>query len=208
MIKIVRAADDDGHVGIFQQGLLAPEIILHSGVLMGGDVVRPDVQEDAVAEMLTVGAMHLVGLAADLGGDDGQLMCPGLGEELLHLQRFRGGEMGGDYLAAHVVLHTGEQTGLLPGDGLHDGVGHIGGGGFALGAGDAHQGEGVRGVVVEPLGCQALGLAHVTDQQGGERAVRLHLLGHVAHGAGLLRFEQVFGLEAVALADEQVSGLD
>ena len=85
-------------------------------------------------------------------------------------------------------------------------MGHIGGGGFALGAGDAHQGEGIGGPVIEPLGRQALGLAHIADDEGGERAARLLFLGHIAHGAGLPGFEKVLGFEAVALADKQVTG--
>ena len=116
--------------------------------------------------------------------------------------------MGGDHFAAHIPLHAGEEAGLLPGNGIHDGVGHVGSGGFALGAGDAHQLEGVGGVVIEPPGGKALGLAHIADQDGGERAFFVLFLGHIAYGSGLLCLEQIFGLEAVALADEQIPGTD
>ena len=174
---------------------------------MGGDVVGADVQENAVAEVLTVGAVDLVGLAADLGGDYGQLALPGLGKELLHFQRLGGGQMGVGHLTAQVMLHAGEKAGLGTGHSVHNGAGHIGGGGFSLGAGDAHQGKGTGGVVIEPLGGQALGLARIADQNGGQIALQL-LLGQVTHGSGLLGLGQVLGLKAVALADEQVTGFD
>ena len=208
IVKIVGAAHYHGHIRVFQQCLLAMQIVLHSGMLVGGNVVRPDIQKCPIIKMLAIHPMHLIGLAAHLQRDNRHVVLTRLCKQLLQFQRFRRGQMGADHLAAHIPLLAGQQPGFTAGHGVHHRPGHVDRSGFSLGARNAHQLKAVCGMVVKPHGGKTLGLAHIAHQNGGQGRALDFFLCKIAHGAALPRHFQIFRFESVALADEQIAGND
>ena len=167
-VKLGRLPADHGPAAVFQQLELALQILLHGGVLLGGDVVLAEIQEHADVEVLAIDPLHLIRLAGYLGGHIRQAVIPGLGKQPLQVQGLRRGQMGVHVRASAVASGGGAEAHGPARQGVGDGLDHIGGGGFPLGAGDADKGQAVGGVVVKPPGRQALGLADVGDPDAGE----------------------------------------
>ena len=207
-VKIGGVAADNGRLAVFQQRDLAGKIVLHGGMLPLADMVGADVQKYAEIKVLAVDAADLIGLTGDLRGGNAQSVVADQGQHTLEIQGFRRGQVGQLCITAHIVLHTAEQPRAAAGHGIHHLMGHAGGGGLALGAGDTDEGQGSGGMIVEPLRRQALGLAHIGNRQAGESRAFDGLGRHVANGTALGGHLQIFRLEAVALADEQIAGLD
>ena len=62
-VKLGRLPADHGPAAVFQQLELALQILLHGGVLLGGDVVLAEVQEHPDVEVLAIDPLHLIRLA-------------------------------------------------------------------------------------------------------------------------------------------------
>ena len=93
-MKLRRFPTEYGAVAVFQKAELALQILLHGGVLLGGDVILAEIQKYADVEMLAVDPLHLIGLAGHFGSHVVQAVIPRLGKEPLEVERFRRGEMG------------------------------------------------------------------------------------------------------------------
>ena len=204
-VKLGRLPADHGPAAVFQQLELALQILLHGGVLLGGDVVLAEIQEHADVEVLAIDPLHLIRLAGYLGGHIRQAVIPGLGKQPLQVQGLRRGQMGVHVRASAVASGGGAEAHGPARQGVGDGLDHIGGGGFPLGAGDADKGQAVGGVVVKPPGRQALGLADVGDPDAGDVHPGKVRLRQGADGSLPPGHGQILRLEAVALADKQVA---
>ena len=68
-VIIVGITADDTHFAILQQIDLAPQIVLHGGMLVVGDMIGSDVQENAVVKGLIINTIHIVSLTGDLGSN-------------------------------------------------------------------------------------------------------------------------------------------
>ena len=175
-------------------------------MLLGGDVVLTEIQEHADIEMLAIDPLHLVRLTGYLGGHIRQAMVPGLGKQPLQIQRLRRGQVYVHIRTAAIPPGGGAEARGTACQGVGNGLDHIGGGGLALGAGDADKGQAVGGLVVEPAGRQALRLAHIRHPDAGDIHPGKVCLRQGAHGPPAPGHFQVFRLEAIALADKQVAG--
>ena len=113
--------------------------------------------------------------------------------------------MGVHVRAAAVASGGGAEAHGPARQGVGDGLDHIGGGGFPLGAGDADKGQAVGGIVVKPPGRQALGLADVGDPDAGDVHPGKVRLRQGADGSLPPGHGQILRLEAVALADKEVA---
>ena len=204
-VKLGRLPADHGPAAVFQQLELALQILLHGGVLLGGDVVLTEVQEHPDVEVLAIDPLHLIRLAGYLGGHIRQAVIPGLGKQPLQVQGLRRGQMGVHVRASAVASGGGAEAHGPARQGVGDGLDHIGGGGFPLGAGDADKGQAVGGIVVKPPGRQALGLADVGDPDAGDVHPGKVRLRQGADGSLPPGHGQILRLEAVALADKEVA---
>ena len=199
-----------------EKGGLAGAVLVIVRVLGGADVVGGEVEEQGGVELDARHPVELHGLRGHLHDHVGAARLLHLGEALVQLQRLRGGIPG---VAEHLVpdegAHGADHAGLMARGG-ENGAEDIGGGGLALGAGDADDGQPVGGVAIEGGGQQGQrdpAVFHLNDG-GAPRAVHrvLHyycggpLSGHggdeivaVRPGAGQ-RHEQALrpGLPGVA----------
>ena len=129
-------------------------------------------------------------------------------EVALQIQRLWGGEFGG--AALHTVVgDDGGQNGALPvalcgQPGVQHGFQVVGGGGLALGAGNAGNGELPGGVTVGQIRQQAHGGADVGDlNAGGGAPLGVGLLAHIGKGPPLQGLGQIGPLEGLPLAEKE-----
>ena len=145
--RVVRIAHGGG--ALAEQGGFAGAVFVEVGVLRAADVVRGQVQKQSRGEGEAVDPLQLHGLGGDLHH---HMRAPGAGhlaERLVQGDGLRGGvEAAGQLLAADVRTQGADHTGLVPRGG-EDIPEHMGGGGFALGAGNGNEGEGLLRVAVK-----------------------------------------------------------
>ena len=159
------------HIAALEQLSLPAAVLLKGLVLAGANMIRRKVGEHAhivvharhtVHHQTLTGHFHQCGVAAGIQK---------LPEGLLQLVAFRGG-VGGVLVASHIVDAVGADHAYLAACGLQHAFDHVGGGGLALGTGDADHGH-LTGRVTEEVGAhQCHGIA-----------AALHLdHGHPGHG--------------------------
>ena len=141
-------------------------------------MVLTEVQEHPDVEVLAIDPLHLIRLAGYLGGHIRQAVIPGLGKQPLQVQGLRRGQMGVHVRASAVASGGGAEAHGPARQGVGDGLDHIGGGGFPLGAGDADQGQLPVRVAEEISRHKGQGPAGVRNKDIGQP---LHRVG--GHGA-------------------------
>lgn len=92
-------------------------------------------------------------------------MGQGIGEALLQLQTFRRGKVGFGAFAAGVHFHGGKDGGAVAEGGIQNILDEVGGGGFALGAGEPDEGELFGRVAVVFGGQDGKGPADIADEE-------------------------------------------
>ena len=137
--------------------------------------------------------------------------APGVGhlpQQLLQLEGLRRGALRGEHLAADHVLDGADQPHLRPGLLLQNTLDEIGGGGLAAGAGHAHHGQLLGGMV------KAVGSHHRQRPPGVRhpdegRAVLRHLFAQDAHRALFPRHGDIFVTVCrhTGDGDEQIAAL-
>ena len=207
LLKAVGAAADDGEFAVFHQLQLALEVILKAFVLQRADVVLRKIEEQPNGEGNTVDPLLLVRLGGDLHRQVADAVGQGIGEALLQLQAFRRGKVGFGAFAAGVHFHGGKDGGAVAEGGIQNILDEVGGGGFALGAGEPDEGELFGRVAVVFGGQDGKGPADIADEES-RGGIVIGLLRHIAGGAGFQRLLQVLRLEIQALADEKGAGGD
>ena len=157
---------DDAQAAPLEQLALPAAVFLKAGVLAGADVVGGKVGEHP---HVVVDAPHPVHHQALAGHFHHHRVTPGVhkgAEDLLQLVALGGG-VGGVLVAAHVVHAVGADHAHLAPGGFQHAADHVGGGGLALGAGDADHGH-LAGRVAEQVGAhQGHGMAaagHLEDR--------------------------------------------
>jgi hypothetical protein len=161
----------DADVAPLEQLALPAAVLLKGLVLAGADVVRRKVREDADVVVDARHAVHHQALAGHFHQRHITACIHELAEGLLQLVAFGGGVCG-LLMASHEIDAVGADHAHLFAGGFQHALDHVGGGGLALGAGDADHGH-LPGRVAEEVA------AH---QRHGIAAV-LHLHnGHVRHG--------------------------
>ena len=161
----------DADVAPLEQLALPAAVLLKGLVLAGADVVRRKVGEDADVVVDARHAVHHQALTGHFHQRHITACIHELAEGLLQLVAFGGGVCG-LLMAAHEIDAVGADHAHLFAGGFQHALDHVGGGGLALGAGDADHGH-LPGRVAEEIA------AH---QRHGIAAV-LHLHnGHVRHG--------------------------
>ena len=157
---------DDAQAAPLEQLALPAAVFLKGGVLAGADVVGGQVGEHP---HVVVDAPHPVHHQALAGHFHHHRVTPGVhkgAEDLLQLVALGGG-VGGVLVAAHVVHAVGADHAHLAPGGFQHAADHVGGGGLALGAGDADHGH-LAGRVAEQVGAhQGHGMAaagHLEDR--------------------------------------------
>ena len=113
-------------------------------------------------------------MGGDLHDHVGAAALPHLGKQPLELKGLRCGPLRGDDPVADHVLVGADEAHLGAGLLLQDGLEKIGGGGLAVGAGDAHHGHGVRRMAEEVGAHHRQGPAGVRHPD--ERHIPLRLL--------------------------------
>ena len=176
-------------------------------MLQRADVVLRQIEEQAGGKRHPIDTLLLVRLRGNLHGKVPDAVGEGIGKALLQLQRFRGGEMRFGALAAGIHFHGGKNSGAPSQRDIQNAFDEVRGGGFALGAGQADEGELLGGAAVVFRRQHRKRPAGIADQQGGGGR-RITLLRQIAGGALLQRALQVFGAEVQPLADEKRAGSD
>lgn len=179
-------------------------------MLDGGDVVQADVQEAGGGEAGAQGAVVLQRLAGHLHGEVGDAGRHRVGKVPLEIQGLRRGEVGLEALRAVVGVDGGDDAALRPAllrqILIQDILQIIGGGGLALGAGDADDRQEPGGMAVVPVGQGGHHLAHVGHQDAGQIHGRVGGLAHIGHRAPLGGLGQIGLLEVGALAQKESAG--
>ena len=173
------------------------------------DMILADVEERAHVEREPVHALHLVCLRADLHHQVRHAVIHGFAHHAQRVERFGRGEIRfGVGVAVKTVVHGGEQGAAPAAVSVEDGLREIGRGGFALGAGDAHQRELAFRMIVEFGSEQAQRLARIVDDEAGAiGALRQIGFRNIGGEPLLRRAVKKFRLES-ALADQQRAGGD
>ena len=202
--------DPAGRVGRREQQGLGLEVVVEGMVVV--QVVLGEVGEGSDGEVGAPGALEIKGMRAHFHSHHGAAGIAHPREQLLQIGRFRRRMVGllhdpGD-LVAHGADHAAAVARHL-GDVLHE----VGRGGLAIGARNAHEGEALRGMVVEGCRRAGHGLAGVGHHHLGHVSGigQVHLaLGHERRGAPI---DSVLG-EGVPVhhiaddAEEHVAGTD
>ncbi len=197
---------------LLKDAQLGAKVVREVGMLHSADVIQADVQEAAQLKLHAVAALVLEGLARDLHDERAERGVARVGEVAPEVGRLGRGVSRGAVLHAVVGPDRADDAAAALAQGvLEDGANHIGAGGLALGARDAHDGQ--RQVWPgEGLGRdERHGAAHVARDDG--RAARSGLrqlvgalgLADVGDGAGLDGRGEVAALEGAALAEEDVA---
>ena len=163
---------------------LACEVILEIGMLDGRDVVLADVDETSDGKVDPKGAVILKGLAR---GFHHQFACAhrgGVGDMALELEGLGGGELRGSARDAVVENVCGEDGSGMGAECAGSSVKHAfeieSAGRLALGAREGARLNAARGVVVEHVGQNAHGAAHVVHEHARRLDAIERLLGKIA----------------------------
>ena len=209
-VGVVAVQIDAADPGLGENAELGGEVVLKVRVLDGRNVVLADVQKAGGGEVGAQGAVVLQSLAGHLHG---QVLHPrgnSVGEVALEVQRLGGGEVGLELLHPVVGVDGGDHAGgglPLPFHVLVQNILQVvGGGGLALGAGDADDLQLSRGVVIEQVGQRSDGQAHVRHQNAGQVHLGIGGQADIGHGAFVLGHLQKLSLEVGALAEKQGAG--
>ena len=126
---------------------LACEVVLEGGVLNGGDVILADVEERGDVKFDVQGAVVLERLARHLHDHGGEVGVTRVGKVAPEIRRLGRG-VGRLAVLDAVVRVDGPDNTAAPGavSGVDNGAQHIGRGGLALRARDAHLGKGAVGM--------------------------------------------------------------
>ena len=151
------------HVAALEQLSLPAAVLLKGLVLAGADVVGREIRKDADVVVDARHAIHHEALTGHLHQSRIAARVQKLPEGLLQLVAFRGG-VGGVLVASHIVDAVGADHAHLAACGLQHALDHVGGGGLALGAGDADHGHPAGGIAEE-----------IAAHEGQRIAAALHL---------------------------------
>ena len=189
---------------------LACKVILEIGMLDGRDMVLTDVDEASDGKVDPKGAVVLEGLARRLHH---QLACAhrgGVSDMSLELEGLRGGELRGSARDAVVENVGGEDGSGMGAECAGSSVKHAleieSAGRLALGACEGARLNAARGVVVEHVGQDAHGAAHVVHEHARRLDAIERLLGKIAECPRRKRLLQVLALERAALAHKERAG--
>ena len=207
-IGMVAVGAEDQRAAVAGDLTLAIQVVLERGVFDGADVIGGDVEECARVKGQSIDPLHLVRLGGHLHHQILHAVIDGFAHHAESIHRFGGGQIGFHVRAAvQAIVHRGEQCRLAVAIGAQHGLHEVGGGGLALGAGDADDRERILRTVIEFGGQQAHGLARVVDDQtGGAGRGGILGFGHVCGESGGVDAVQIFGLEP-ALAAQERAGL-
>ena len=122
---------------------------------------------------------------------------------LLQIDGFRGGQVRFVVLHAGVNLDGGENAAAFAAEFVQNIFNEVGGGGFALGAGETDNAQVLPGMSVEDHGNQRHGFADVGDLHKRSVHVLVAALRQISACALVQRILQVLLLEGHALADEE-----
>ena len=168
----------DAHIAPLEQLTLPAAVLLKGLVLAGADVVGREVGEDADVVVDAGHTVHHQALAGHLHQGHIAARIEELAEGLLQLVAFGGG-VGGLLMAAHEIDAVGTDHAHLFARGFQHALDHVGGGGLALGAGNADHGHLLGRVTEEVAAHQGHGIAaalHLDDgglRHGGQVDVML-----------------------------------
>ncbi len=169
---VVTVQIDAAHVGLGKDVQLGGEVVLKVRVLNGGDVVVADVEKAGGGKVGAQGAVVLQRLAGHLHGEVGDPRRHRVGKVPLEIQGLGGGQVGLEALHPVVGVDGGDDAALRPAllrqVLVQDILQIIGGGGLALGAGDADDRQEPGGMAVVPVGQGGHHLAHVGHQDAGQ----------------------------------------
>ena len=196
---------DDGNPAIFHQLQLAVKIVLEIFMLQRPYVVLRKIEEQPRRKGHPVHPLLLVRLGGNLHRQVADAVGKGIGKALLQFQALRGGQVGLLRLAAGVHLHGGKHGGAVSQRRIQYIFDEVGGGGFALGAGQPDEGQPVSRVAVVFRRQNRKRLSHIPDEQRGGGVI-VGLLRHIAGRPGRQRLLQVFRLKIQPLADKQPAG--
>ena len=198
---VVHIAVDDGDFAVLHQLQFAGKIVLKVGVLQRADVVLADVEEHSQVKINPIHPVQLVRLGGNLHRQKGQAAVPGLRKVPLQVRGLGGGQVRLVLLGAGVHLDGGEHRAFLgvqlrvaAAAGIEDMLHKVGGGGLALGSGQADQPEVFVGFSIKGDGDQAHRFADVADQDAGNLR-RIFLGGEVDARPLCRRVEQVLLLK-------------
>ena len=200
-----------GNARLVEDAELALEVVLEVGVLDGGDVVSPNVQEAGNGKVQAQDAVVLERLARDLHVHVGKACLTGVCEVTPEVRGLRGGVVA--LLALDAVACLDGTQDARVGVGLvsvENRAEHVGDRGLSLGARDANDGEVVVGVAEGLGGGEGHGATQVRGDEGGSawgnggQLCGMVLVAEVGHGSLLERRDEVCRLEGGALAHEDV----
>ena len=169
-------------VAVLEQQRLGVAVGLHS--LMEIQVVLGEVGEDAHGIVHAVHPVQGQGVGGDLHDHVGAAALPHLGKQPLELKGLRRGALRGDDLVADHILVRADEAHLGPGLLLQNGLEEIGGGGLAVGAGDAHHGHGVRRMAEEVGAHHRQGPAGIRHLDEGNALLRCLFAQHRRRAGG------------------------
>ena len=151
---------DQAHPALLEEKRLGPAIFLHGVVEI--QMILGEVGEKAHVEGDAAHPVEAQGVGRDLHHHVGAAGVGHLAEEGLQFETLGSGAFGVQHLAADHVLNGAHQAHLGPQAILQNVFDQVGGGGFAVGAGDADHGH-LPGRVAVPVG------AHLGQAQPGCR---------------------------------------
>ena len=183
---------DDSLVTALEQDALGGAVLVHG--LVEVQMVLGQVGEGSHVEVDAADAVQHQGVGGDLHDHMGAACVTHTGEQGLQLEALGGGALGGDDLVADHVLHGADEADLGAAGLLQDLLQQQGGGGLAVGAGDAHHGHCLSGMTVEVGADEGQSQTVVLHQNVGHIALRLD--GGDDDGCALLHCH---GDEAVAI---------
>ena len=188
-----------------EEGGLAGGVLGVVGVLPGADVVGGEVEEDPGGEGEPRHPAVLHGLGGHLHHHVGAPLGYHIMEQLVEEQRVRGGVGAvGPLLPPYVCPHGADHPRCVPGR-EQNVPHHVGGGGLALGAGDADEGEALGGVAIKGGGQVGQGVPGLFHHKEGDRTGQGHR-GHHSGGPPVHRLGDVLGAVGVFAGDGHEEG--
>ena len=150
----------DGAFALVENAKLAFEIILECWVFGGRNMVAANVEEAGDIQGESQHAVVFERLAGNFHDHMGAARSHGIGKVAPQIGRFGRGVAALEFLDAVVGFDGTKNRGAYPGS-VHNGVQHIRGCGFTLGARDAHDVQFAARVAIGNLGRGGHGAAHV-----------------------------------------------
>ena len=170
-------------------------------------VVACQVGEDGGVEIETVDAAQGECVRRDLHGDVSAAGAFQPGEQTQEIERFRGGIDGFEDAAGQMVFDCPDHGGGLAGRAEHR-IDEVGGGGLAVGPGDAGERETFVGPPVEVAGGERERLAAVRHlNPAGAETGRRGRFGDYGQGAGGQRFGGELAAVGLAAGEGEEEGL-